>query len=421
MTYIAKIKKRLYFVVASYFRFFANISLRRWKPRVIAVTGSVGKTTMLNLIESQLGPSAHYSHNANSASGISFDILGLRGVTGSKLYWFYLFIAAPLRSLYFRHTEEFYIVEIDGERPRETEFIAEWLKPEVTIWISLGLSHAAFYDQEVVKGRFKTLQDAIAHEFSMLPKHTKSLTLVDIDNNLMRNTTKNIPSTVKSLNKKAVTHYTVAPTRTEFTINKKTFKFSHPIPRDVSIQLVMLVELMAYLDIPINYDLSSFIMPPGRNNFLQGKNGLIIIDSSYNAHLISMTSILDMAKALRADHKWLVIGDIIEQGTSEKSEHEKLAKLIDSVKAEQVVLVGRRTSAYTYPLLKNTPAVSFIKPQDALSYLEKHLTGQETIIFKGSQYLEWIIEKLLADPADKSLLPRQDIAHRRRRQSWGLE
>ena len=55
-----RLKKKFYFLAANYFRFFANISLKRWKPRVIAITGSVGKTTMLNLVESTLKTKAHY-------------------------------------------------------------------------------------------------------------------------------------------------------------------------------------------------------------------------------------------------------------------------------------------------------------------------------------------------------------------------
>ena len=193
------------------------------------------------------------------------------------------------------------------------------------------------------------------------------------------------------------------------------------MPRDVGIQLLMLVELMKYLKLPVNYDLSDFQMPPGRNNPITGKNGLKIIDSSYNAHLVSVASILDMVSSLRVKHKWLVIGDIIDQGQLEKTEHEKLAKLIIDVKPEHVVLIGRRTANYTYPLLKDKVTVtSFEKPPAALKFLNRQLTGKETVIFKGSQYLEWIIEKLLNDPADVSLLVRQDAAHRRRRQSWGL-
>lgn len=110
---VTKLKKRLYLAVAAYFRFWANISLRRWRPRVISVTGSVGKTTMLRLLELQLKDRAHYSHNANSAFGIAFDIVGLEGVTDSKWRWLYLLLAVPVRSLWFRHQQEFYVVEIN--------------------------------------------------------------------------------------------------------------------------------------------------------------------------------------------------------------------------------------------------------------------------------------------------------------------
>jgi UDP-N-acetylmuramoyl-tripeptide--D-alanyl-D-alanine ligase len=422
MTIIAKLKRRFYFVGAEYFRVFANISLKKWQPRVIAVTGSVGKTTMLELIETQLKRQAHYSHNANSAYGIAFDILGLRGVTGSKWKWLGLIVAAPMRAMHYQHHEKFYVVEIDGERPHETGYIAKWLRPEVTVWVSLGRSHAVFYEQAVARGEFADVDEAIAHEFSMLPKYTKKLVLIDGENETMRKVTEGIKAKVVALSKSKIAEYEVYPDRSEFMIAKKQFKFQQPMPRDIGIQLVMVVELMKYLGQTVNYDLQDFVMPPGRSNFLYGRNGVKIVDSSYNAHLISMASVLEMVRAMQTQHKWLVIGDIIDQGKLEGEEHQKLAKLILDAKPKQVVLVGRRTAEYTYPLLKGKLAVeSFRKPQQALKYLEKSLTGKETVIFKGSQYLEWIVEKLLADPGDAVLLPRQDKAHKKRRAGWGLE
>ena len=127
---------------------FENISLglsEGQRVGLIAKNGS-GKTTLLNLLEVQLGDRTHYSHNANSAYGICFDILGMDGVRGSKLKWLYLFVAAPITSLWFKHKQEFYVVEIDGERPKETEFLARWLKPEVTLWVSVGRTHAVYFD-----------------------------------------------------------------------------------------------------------------------------------------------------------------------------------------------------------------------------------------------------------------------------------
>ncbi|MBQ2637802.1 hypothetical protein IJG10_01610, partial [Candidatus Saccharibacteria bacterium] len=111
-------------------------------------------------------------------------------------------------------------------------------------------------------------------------------------------------------------------------------------------------DLMKYLKIPLKTDFSDMPLPPSRSSFFYGKKGLKLIDSSYNAHIISMQSILEMAKSLHASHKWLIIGDIVEQGEIEGKEHKKLADLIASVNPEEIILVGRRTKQYTAPRLK---------------------------------------------------------------------
>lgn len=422
MTIVSKFKKKFYFVAAGYFKFFANISLKRWHPRIIVVTGSAGKTTMLNLIESQLGAKAHYSHNANSAFGIAFDILGMRGITGSKWKWASLIFRTPLRAFSYRHHEPFYIVECDGERPHEAEFIAKWLKPEVSCWVSLGRSHAVFFENEVKEGKFDNVDEAIAHEFSTIPQNTRKLVLIDGESAKMYRCTENIKAKVVSVDHNDLRGYEVFPDKAVFDFGKHKFVFHEPMPRDVTVQLLMLKELMDYLGENISYSLDNFQMPPARCNFLHGKKGIKIIDSSYNAHIISMTTVLDMVKELQAENKWLVIGDIIDQGKLEGEEHEKLAKLLLDTKVKNIVMIGRRTKKYTYPLLKDKVknVHSFDKPQQALKYLEENLTGKETVIFKGSQYLEWIVEKLLDDLRDVDKLARQDEAHRRRRASWGL-
>lgn len=422
MTIVAKFKKRFYFFVARYFRHFADRSLRRWHPRIIAITGSAGKTTLLHLIEYELKQKAHYSHDANSAFGIAFDILGLKGVRGSRFRWLYLFFIAPLKSLFYRHTEPFYVVEIDGERPFETEFLASWLKPEVTLWTSCGLSHAVQFEKEVKDGKFSTLNEAIVAEFATLPQHTTKLVYIDGDNPDMKRATKHLSAQVITFKASQIKKYVVYPTHTDFTYGSTIFHFNHPEPKEIALQLLFLKDLIAYLKLPFNPDFSSLIMPPGRSSYFAGKNGLKIIDSSYNAHMISMASILDMTRRMHAPHKWLIIGDIIDQGSIEDQEHEKLAYLIADVHPENIILVGHRTKKYTAPKLKELgfSVHTTLNPKTALSYLEKHTTGRETLIFKGSHYLEWIIEQLLANPEDAKHLPRREKSAIRRRKKWGL-
>ena len=132
---------------------------------------------------------------------------------------------------------------------------------------------------------------------------------------------------------------------------------------------------------------------------------------------------LDLARRMHAERKWLVIGDSVDQGLLEQEEHERLAKLIAEVKPDRVVLVGRRTKQWTAPRLKElgVSAVATTDPKKALKYIENHITGRETLVFKGSQYLEWVIEKLLADPKDAKKLCRREKSAVARRKKWGLD
>lgn len=452
MSFVGKFKKKFYFIAAGYFRFFANLSFRRWHPRVIAITGSVGKTTMLHMIEYQLKSKAHYSHDANSAFGIAFDLVGTHGVTGSKLRWLWLFISVPVRSLFFTRKGKYYVVEIDGERPHETEFLAEWLKPEVTLWISLGRSHAVQYENQVENGEFEDIDRAITHEFAMLPEHTSEKIYIDGDIYLMAKALEkikkhhHIKAEVISCHKSDLKGYVITPKTTDYVIetttsntpnetkatnNTKatkpvsssiTFHFASPQPRDLAIQLIMLEKLCEYLKQPLNSDFSKMELPPGRSSYFEGINGLTLIDSSYNAHLISVESILEMAAQMKERHLWLVLGDMIEQGKIEGEEHAKLAESIIKAKPEQVLLIGRRLKRHTLPILEKSKinVIALDNVKEALEIIKRKTTGHEVLVFKGSQYLEWLVEKLLKNPEEASKLPRREPVYVKRREKRGL-
>ena len=315
------------------------------------------------------------------------------------------------------------MVEIDGERPHETEFLATWLKPEVTIWVSIGLSHAVQFEKVVEEGKFKDVGAAITAEFATLPANTTKRVYIDASSKIMNEATAHIKAKVIPIKKSMMKKYVVYPDSTDFTYGDTTFHFDHPEPKDISFNLFVLQDLMKYLKLPFNADFSNIKVAPGRSSYFKGKKGIDIVDSSYNAHMISVASILDMAERMHAERKWLIIGDIVDQGSLESKEHEKLAELIAKVRPERVVLVGRRTKKYTAPKLKElgVSAVATTDPKKALAYIEGHIKGKETLIFKGSQYLEWIIEKLLADPKDAKKLCRREKAAVARRKSWGLD
>lgn len=423
---LGKIKRFFYFPIAYYFRFFAKIQLNRWKPKIIVVTGSSGKTTLLHLLASQIKKQARYSHHANSAYGIAFDILGLIRTELTIKEWPYLFLAAPFRAFKKPYKEKIYIIEADCDRPYEGKFLATLLKPEVTLWIGTSRTHSMNFDYLVDQYRFTTVEEAIAYEFGYFLEYTTGLAIINGDSKFILEQQKRLKAPVKSIKRnEQLKKYILTAGSTEFQINKRLYKIKALLPQENFYSLSMTTTLLEYLNIKTDYSFSTFHLPPGRSSVFQGIKDITIIDSSYNATLDGMRAILDMFNRYSAKNKWVVLGDMLEQGKEEQEEHEKLAEVIASIHLSKIILMGPRVLKYTYPklklLLKNSRKIEkYTLPKDVLDYLTTHISGGEVILFKGARFLEGVIEHILADKNDiKKLCRREKIWHLRRRE-WGL-
>ncbi|HYV33448.1 MAG TPA: cyanophycin synthetase [Candidatus Limnocylindria bacterium] len=421
---LKRLKYKLYFFVAGYFRFFAKIQLALWKPRIIVVTGSNGKTTLLHLIESQLKNRARYSHHANSSFGIPFDILNLHRQTFKAGEWLYLFLLAPLKALKKPYTQKIYVVEADCDRPGEGKFLADLLNPEVTIWASVGRTHSMNFDFLVKQGKFRNVDDAIAHEFGYFLENTKALVVINGDEALMRFEAARSKAPVKNINSNQLNSYEVLENSTEFVIGGVAYHFNCLLPKQAFVSVAQTVELLKFMGLNLYLSFQNFVLPPGRSSFFLGIKNIKIIDSSYNANLQSMAAVLEMFGVYKGKIKWAVLGDMLEQGNEEKEEHENLAELITALKLDKVILMGPRVCKYTYPKLMTQMAdekiAFFEKPKEALDFLQENLRGNETVLFKGARFMEGIVEHLLLNKADANKLCRREKVWENRRKEWGL-
>jgi len=419
---IRKIKRIFYFPIANYFRFWAEIRLKFWKPRVIAITGSSGKTTLLHLIESQIGKKAKYSHHANSSYGIPFDILGLKRKTLTPDEWISLFFLAPVKVFSARPLEKLYVVEVDSDRPGEGKFLASLLNPDFTLWISSSLTHSANFDSLVKNKHFASEEEAIAHEFGYFLEYTKKLTIVDGDNVLIRKELGRAKCPIEFTSEKDLKSWGMYKNRTEFIIDDKKYSINFITPKATFNPIKMTNLLMKSLGLPIDPSFKNMTLPPGRNSVFKGIKNTTIIDSTYNATPEGVKTILEMLEKYPSDKKWLVLGDMVELGTREKEEHEKLAAIINCIGLDRIILIGPRVSKYTYPNLncQTDKLQKFLMPKDGLNYILENIKGGETILFKGARFLEGIIEQLLVDKKDINKLVRREKAWQERRESFGL-
>ncbi|MDD5605780.1 MAG: cyanophycin synthetase [Patescibacteria group bacterium] len=421
---IRKLKSRLYFGVASYFRFFANIQLQRWHPQIIVVTGSNGKTSTLHLLKSVLGNQAHFSDRANSAFGIPFDILGLKRTTFKKTEWIKLFFQTPGRAFKSPYPQKIYVVEADCDRPYEGQFLAGFLQPWMTIWLSSDRTHTQNFDRLVGRSRrFQKVESAIAWEFGHFLAATTNHVIVNRDNPEIMNQLSRTQAQPHLLSLKDISDYTISPTGTSFSYLRKRYNFSYLLPKVFGYSLMATIYAAQILRLAAP-GMAKFELPPSRSSILQGVKKTTIIDSSYNANLASTRAILEMTSKLKTRRKWIILGDLIEQGQSETADHLGLIDPILANSPQKIILVGPRLRRTVYtPLVKQIGSdnvISFLHPRNALDYIQAHLQGEETLIFKGARFLEGIIEHLLAHPKDVAKLCRREALWQTTRRRWEL-
>ena len=417
------LKKALYFPLAYYFRSLAKIKLSRWNPRIFVITGSSGKTTLLHLVESQIGDFARYSHHANSSYGIPFDILGLERSTLMPYEWFELFLKAPFLTFSKVPKQKVYVVEADCDRPGEGRFLSTLLAPEVTIWLSSSRTHSMNFDRVIEQGKFKSVEEAIAFEYGYFLEVTNKLAIVNSDSELINKQLPRSQAKKIEISNKSLQNYGVSKGGSIFKINNNVYKFKFLLPEAVFYSIEVTLKLIKYLNKPFDDTFKNFKNPPGRSSIFQGVRGTTIIDSCYNSNFSSASEVINMFSKMQAEKKWVVIGDMLEQGKSEKDEHEKLAQLIIGSNYNRIILLGPRIIGHGLEILKKhygDNVVTFMFPREVLDYLKDNLAGGEMILFKGARFLEGVIENLLENKEDAAKLARREKIWEIRRKKWDL-
>lgn len=407
-----RIKKSLYFPLAYYFYIFAKIRLSIWRPLIVVITGSSGKTTTLGLVEAQIGNKAKYSHNANSSYGIPFDILNIRRKTLKIYEWPVIFLSAPFLAFNRSFKEKIYIVEADCDRPYEGTFLGSLLNPDITIWLNVSNTHSANFEDPVLTSN--DVSTKIVKEFGEIARLTKKLVIYNADDSQISTYCRglNLDKIAIDLSKHKTAEYQVSKVSTMFSFGSIKYKFNFLLPQATFYSLLAIRSLLDYLNLSEDKSYLKFKLPPGRSSMFTGINDSVIIDSTYNSNYDSMGQVLMMFDKIRSTKKVIVIGDMIELGGLEKKEHIKLANLLQGIRFDKLVLIGPRCKKYIHPLFPRSK--SYLKARDAYLYLYKNIRNS-TVLFKGSGFLEGLVEKMLLNKQDAERLVRRESVWLNRR------
>ncbi len=413
----------------------ARILLSRKRPKIIAVTGSVGKTTTKDAIYAAIknNQRARKSEKSfNSDIGVPLTILGLPNAWNSPLGW----VRNVLDGLFIACTTREYptvlVLEAGIDAPGDMGRLTAWLKPDIVVLTRLP-------DVPVHVEYFKTPADVITEKMKLVEAlRPDGVVVYNHDDAIIQaqlpsirqqviGYSRDVPSVVTASKDKTVYH-TGMPVATKFMIHTTEGEGEIEIVGTIGTQLmysytaaVAVAQVLGISLVDAIMGLSEATPPPGRMKLIPGLKGTVLIDDTYNSSPIAAEQAIAALRELRAPgRKIAVLGDMLELGKYSNNEHVRIGELVGEV-VDVLYTVGIRAQKIAYgALAAQLPESAIVQFEDAESAgkaLQALLQSGDIVLIKGSQgiRLERVVEEVMAEPERaETLLVRQDTEWKRR-------
>lgn len=421
-------KKLLKSIVVAILTWEAKRVLSKYKPKVVAVTGSVGKTSTKDAIYTVLSQDQYVRKSEksfNSEIGVPLTVLGIPNAWNSALGWIEN-ILEGLHVVLFRHEyPKWLILEVGADRPGDIRALA-WLKPQIVVF-------TRFPDVPVHIEYFDSKEAVIAEKLELKKALRDDGTLIINGDD---------PAMAKEEVKDGQ-HLLTYGFKEDLTVFMSDHGVSYAEARPVGmnclahfqndeVQLNLsgtlgrhhLYPLVAALTVAVSTGmafkrateiLKTHVPPPGRMSLLRGIKNSTIIDDTYNSSPVAVEAGLDTLISVQVPGKKIaVLGDMFELGAFSVTEHRNIGVKAAGV-ANILITVGIRmlTAAEAANSIKgNCERIDALKVTDeVIAVLRDTISDGDIIFVKGSQSMrmERVVEAILQDPSTAvKVLVRQD-------------
>ncbi|EKE19604.1 MAG: hypothetical protein ACD_8C00133G0003 [uncultured bacterium] len=408
------------------------VVLWRHKPRVVAITGSVGKTStkaaIFEVLSSQFDVRENQK-NYNNEIGIPLTIIGAHSGERNPFKWVWVLIKWFLVIIFPKYPE-ILILELGADHPGDMKYFMSFIKPLISVVTNVSFSHIEF---------FKTIEN-IAKEKRVIVEalNPQGWAILNADDENTLKMAKCTHAQVMTFGQAEDANFNASRVVYNYEGNKPegiSFKLSHdgknipirlrnilaghyvyPALAGVAVGIVFKMNL-----VEIAKALESFRSPAGRMNLIHGVNESFVIDDTYNASPMSTLAALGVLCELNAKRKIAVLGDMLELGDQTEAGHREVGKKIFESKIDIFVAVGERMKFAVAELVSlGFPSQNIFQFDDSTTASQKireFLTPGDFVLVKGSQgmRMEKILEEILENKADaKNLLCRQSKEWRKR-------
>ncbi|MGY5339111.1 UDP-N-acetylmuramoyl-tripeptide--D-alanyl-D-alanine ligase [Levilactobacillus spicheri] len=354
-------------------------------PRVVAVTGSNGKTTTKDMIAAILGTQFNVTKtyaNFNNEIGVPMTVLSMEPNT------------------------EILVVEMGMDRPGQLDFLSKLVTPDVAVITMIGEAHIEFFGtrDKIADAKFE-----ITHGLS-----DDGAFVYDGDEPLLRERVTDLQQRQFTFGRQDsddlyATSVSDTATSTSFTTNQwPDLTFTLPMIGEYNVKnaLAALTVANIYRIRPESAQRALATVPLTKNRaeWLTSQSGAAILSDVYNSNPTAVREVLGaFGQTPVKGRRLVVLGDMLELGDQADALHAGLADALDPQTFAHVYLVGPHMLALQQALAEKAPELPvthFATDQlaDLTATLQATLTPDDQILLKGSHgiHLENVLAKLVA-------------------------
>ena len=413
----------------------SRMIIRKYRPQIVMITGSVGKTSTKDAVAAMLAE--HTTLRAseksyNSEFGVPFTIIGVKNPWTSLFAWAEVFCEA-LRLIIFPVVyPKALVLEVGADRPGDLarilriatpDAVVVTRLPDVPVHVEAYATPAAVRQEEfapayaLATGAPLILSSRDTHAREMAKNTQARVTLFgfsdDADIHISEPTVAFEGDRPVGMQARA-------------TVGKKscTLLARGALGRPQILAPAAALATAVALGVPLEEaraGLTHYVPPAGRGRLLRGSAGSVLIDESYNSSPAATEESLEaLALLTHAKRRIAVLGDMLELGRYSRTEHERIGTRAATL-ATMLIAVGPRAKAMCAAALASGMAPLQVQcaetTHEAVGVLQSLVQEGDAILIKGSQSMrmERIAEALLADPTDAVFLVRQEKEWKRKK------
>jgi UDP-N-acetylmuramoyl-tripeptide--D-alanyl-D-alanine ligase len=415
----------------------AGHTVRRHSPQVVAVVGSVGKTTTKDAVYQVLSKgrvaasSRKNEKSQNSDVGTALTVLDLETPWSNPVKWIITLVRGAFVALFSKEYPKLLVMEVGADRPGEVSGTAAWLSVDVVVLTRWG-------DTPVHVEAFASPKALMDEDRSILKSLKAGSTIIqnidDID----------VMATELPEGAKAMTYgfasgadVQASSERIEYAENAgrrapvgMAFKVSAfgeeaeimvrgAIGRQHVYPILAAIAAGAAFDMPMQDAFAAaqgFVPPRGRMNVLEGINDSVLIDDTYNSSPVAVHAALDALVSLEVPGKRIVaLGDMRELGEHSAREHHRVGEAVAKRDIDVLVVVGKLARMIAEEArvcgMSEDRIIECVDSFEAAARLAPVVAAGDAVLVKGSQgiRMERVSAKLLRDPASAGrVLVRQE-------------